>query len=104
MSDALRGDWVRIHGIVIPSSERTEQVPEDTRATSLQMWVKGHLSADANIGDVVEVKTATGRKVSGELVEVNPAYTLNFGTFQRELSEIGDQVWNLLSEGNQKND
>ncbi|HBF9988445.1 TPA: 2-amino-4-ketopentanoate thiolase, partial [Clostridioides difficile] len=68
--DAKINDWVIIHNIVLTPEERAPQVPEDTKKVSLEMWVKGFIQSDASIGDLVEVKTITGRLVKGNLLKV----------------------------------
>ncbi|MEL7655211.1 MAG: 2-amino-4-oxopentanoate thiolase subunit OrtA, partial [Bacillota bacterium] len=56
-----KGEWVRIHKIILQPSERAPQVPEDTKLVPLEMWDKGFLQEDANIGDEVTIETVTGR-------------------------------------------
>lgn len=94
-----KGDFVRIHNIVLKSSERAPQVPDDTKKVPLEMWVKGFLQADANIEDEVEILTITGRKVSGKLVELNSVYRHNYGEFVPELLQIGLQARAILFGG-----
>ena len=57
--DAKRGDWVRIHNIVLKPEERSTNLPEDTQKVPLEMWTKGELQADAEIGDTVTVKVGS---------------------------------------------
>ena len=52
---AKKGDWVRIHRVVLPAEGRNPNLPADTAKVPLEMWVKGTLCADAEIGDEVEV-------------------------------------------------
>lgn len=94
-----KGEWVRIHKVILKPEERAPQVPEDTKKVPLEMWVKGFLQSDANIGDEVEIETVTGRKETGTLVELNPYYTHNFGVFVPELIEIDKQVRGILFGG-----
>ena len=89
---AKKGDWVQIHNIVLNPEERSASLPDDTKVNPLEMWVKGHLTADAEIGDEVEVITRTGRRATGKLVKVNPYFEHNFGFFVPEVLEIGDRV------------
>ncbi len=91
-----KGSWVRIHKIILEPSERAPQIPEDTKATPLEMWDKGFLQEDSKVGDIVEVVTVTGRKEEGELVEVNPCYKHDFGEFVPELLEIDMQVREIV--------
>ena len=89
---AKKGDWVQIHTIVLPNNERSSALPEDTKANPLEMWVKGYLQEDAEIGQIATVKTRTGRIAKGEVVKVNPYFEHNFGFFVPEVLEIGDMV------------
>lgn len=82
---AKKGDWVLTHNIILTPQQRAPQVPEDTHGVPLEMWVKGHLTADAEIGD-----------------EVNPRYTHDYGEFVPELLEIGDTVRGILFGGDDK--
>ncbi len=43
---AKKGDWVKIHSIVLQPEERAPQVPEDTKKVPLETWVKGFLLDD----------------------------------------------------------
>ncbi len=97
--DAKKGDWVRIHNIVLEAGKRAPNVPEDTQKVPLEMWVKGFLLDEAaNIGDRVQIETYIGRKVEGTLVEVNPYYKHDFGKCVPELLYIGKQVRDLINE------
>lgn len=96
---ANKGDWVRIHKIILTPDQRAAQVPEDTKMVPLEMWVKGRLTENAEIGDAVSVTTRTHRVTSGTLVEVNPAYTHNYGEFVPELLEVSERVWTELFGG-----
>lgn len=99
MQKAKKGDWVQIHQVVMKVGERAPQVPEDTKLHPLELWVKGTLLQDAGQGECVEVVTATGRKVKGELVSVNPGYTHNYGSFVSELHLIDVQLKEILYGG-----
>ena len=94
-----KGEWVRIHKIILQPSERAPQVPEDTKKVPLEMWDKGYLQEDANMGDEVKVITVTGREETGTLIEVNPYYTHDFGTFVPELLVISKQVRDITIGG-----
>ncbi|WP_416197842.1 MAG: 2-amino-4-oxopentanoate thiolase subunit OrtA [Sporanaerobacter sp.] len=103
--DAKKGDWVRIHKIVLKPEERSPHLPEDTQKVPLEMWDKGFLLNDvANIGDEVEIETYIGRKTSGILIEINPYYTHDFGKCIPELLYIGRQVRNILEEVGERDD
>ena len=38
---AKKGDWVRIHRVVLPAEGRNPNLPADTAKVPLEMWVKG---------------------------------------------------------------
>jgi len=85
---ANKGDWVRIHRVILPAEDRTASLPEDTKRVPFEMWVKGHLLCDGEIGDRVTVKTVSGRIEQGTLLEVNPQFEVNFGNFVPEVLEM----------------
>jgi hypothetical protein len=97
-----KGTWVRIHKIILEPSERAPQVPEDTRKVPLEMWVKGFLLKDAEMGDEVSIETVTGRTETGILVEVNPYYEHDFGKFIPELLAIDKQVREIVFGGEEQ--
>lgn len=92
------GDWVQIHKIVLDVGQRAPQAPEDTQKVPLELWVKGYALQSVSVGDVIEIKTLTGRKISGNLVAINPEYSHDFGTFVPELHKVGEQVRQILYE------
>ena len=91
--------WVLIHRIILSAKERAPAVPDDTKKVPLEMWVKGHLAADAEIGQEVEVITRTGRREHGKLLEVNPGFKHGFGDFVPELLRISEQLREIVFEG-----
>ena len=93
---AKKGDWVRIHTVVLRAEERTGKIPDDTKACDLEMWTKGFLLGDAEIGDEVEIETAAGRTEKGTLIEVNPYYTHSYGKFVPELIQIDKQLREIM--------
>ena len=94
-----KGEWVIIHRNILSPAERAPQVPDDTKKVPLEMWVKGYTNHDANIGEEVELTTLTGRIEKGTLLEANPYYKYDFGTFVPELLRINAQVRELLFGG-----
>ncbi len=93
-----KGTWVQIHAILLEPGERADNLPEDTKKTPLQMWDKGFLVKDAEIGDRVEVRTAVGRTISGSLVAAEPAFHHDFGDFVPEILIIGEIIKATLGE------
>lgn len=95
----VEGTWVEIFRVVLPAGGRAPQVPEDTQRVPLQMRVRGVLAAPAAVGGVAEIVTPAGRRLTGLLVEVNPAYVHGFGAPIAELTPIGMEVRALLGKG-----
>ena len=91
-----KGEWVRIHAVVLKADERTGRIPEDTKQCDLEMWTKGTLLQDAEIGDEVEVETAVGRIAKGTLIEEHPYYTHSYGKFVPEIIEIDKQLREIM--------
>ena len=96
MQCAKKGDWVQIRQVVLAHEGRAPQVPEDTRATPLLLWVKGFAQSDAAQGETVEIETMTGRRVKGELCAVNPRYIHDFGDFVPEFLRVDLQLKTLM--------
>ncbi|MGI6766682.1 MAG: 2-amino-4-oxopentanoate thiolase subunit OrtA [Lentihominibacter sp.] len=94
-----KGEWVRIHKIILRAEERTGKLPADTQACPLEMWTKGYLLADAEIGDEVEIESVNGRHETGTLIEVNPYYEHDYGKCVPELLAIDKQVRGILYGG-----
>lgn len=93
-----KGDIVTIEQVSLPAGERAASVPEDTQATDLLIWLKGTLAEDAHTGDIVEVETAIGRKVTGRLSNVDVSYRHDFGKLVPELIAVRNQVKSILFE------
>ena len=101
MASVKKGDWVQIENIVLPAGQRAPQVPEDTQACDLKLWVKGIAQQDAEMGDEIEIKTVTGRIAKGRVCDVNPRYVHEYGEFQPELLKIELQLKEILFGGEQ---
>lgn len=91
-----KGKWVQISSVVLEAGDRAPNIPDDTQATPLKMWVKGVLQDQADVGDRVTIKTVAGRLVEGELVRVHPNYTHSFGDYVPEITDIRLQLTELL--------
>ncbi|HIU25323.1 MAG TPA: 2-amino-4-ketopentanoate thiolase [Candidatus Copromorpha excrementigallinarum] len=96
---AKKGDWVRIHKVILKPEERTGKLPEDTKKVPLEMWTKGYLLHDGDIGEEVEIETVCGRHERGTLTEVNPYYTHSFGRCVPELLAVDRQVREIVFGG-----
>lgn len=99
---AKKGDWVRIHRVVLKADQRTAKIPDDTQKCDLEMWTKGFLQSDAEIGDEVTVITASNREEHGELIEVDPYYTHSYGKFVPEIIQIDKQLREIMDFGGDK--
>ena len=97
-----KGSWVQVEQVVLEPGERAPQVPEDTKAVPLMLWVKGTLLEEASIGDTVEIETAIGRRMSGKLVAENPPYIHGFGRPIPELLGVGAELRALVEGGDRK--
>ncbi|PID79532.1 MAG: 2-amino-4-ketopentanoate thiolase [Clostridiales bacterium] len=98
---AKKGDYVNVYNVVLSPAERAPQVPDDTKKVPLEMWVRGFLTADAELNQEATIKTITGREVTGKLVEENPTYRHSFGEHVPEIFQIGIQLKGLLFGGDQ---
>lgn len=99
MNSAKKGDWVKIHQVILSPSERAPQIPEETRKVSLELEVKGFLINDlAKIGEEVTVCTLIDRELSGRLIAIRPSYEVNYGEPQQELLTIGPELRTILKE------
>jgi len=94
-----KGTWVQIHKIILEPLERAPQVPDDTKKVPFEMWVKGFLMTDSNMGDKVFIKTITNRIEEGKLVVVNPSFDHNFGHYIKEITQIGQIVKDYMYGG-----
>jgi len=96
------GTWVQIETVVLEAGNRAEHLPEDTKSHPLQMWVKGYLGEEAQIGDIVTIETIIGRHLQGKLIAENPPYKHNFGRALPELLSVGAELRNLIRMGEEK--
>ena len=74
-------------------------LPPDTAAVPFEAWVNGWIDDQASEHETVEVRTVTGRLVSGELVNTRPGYQHSFGTPPPPLQRAGRQAFTLVAEG-----
>ena len=96
---AKKGDWVRIHSILMEAEDRAPGIPDDTAKVPYELWDKGFLVSDkAEIGDAVGIETITGRKINGTLLETNPSYDHDFGEFIPEILMIDKQLKEVMGE------
>lgn len=87
-----KGTYVRIRRTLLKPGERSPNLPEDTKQVPLKMWIKGYLQEDADLFDIVTVKTTTGRLETGRLKEANPPYKHSYGDFVGEILTLRDII------------
>lgn len=96
---AKKGQWVRIHNTVLKVGERAPQVPDETKAVPLEMWINGFLLDDeAKVGDMVKIRSLAERTHEGEMVDASPRYNIGYGQPQPELLAIGPELRAILKE------
>ena len=83
-----KGTFVQIRANILEASERAAGIPEDTAATPLVMWLKGHLTEDSEAGEAAGIVTATGRVERGILEQVEPVTQLDYGQYIPEIAGI----------------
>jgi len=83
------GDWVEVERVLLEPADRSTNLPEDTAARPLMVWVKGFALRDAAVGEDLSVETMTGRTVTGRLSAINPGYFHTFGRPAPELTHVG---------------
>lgn len=89
VKDAVKGDLVQIHKIILTPEQRPDTLPPETKAVPYEAWIKGFLlENEAKIGDAVRIETFSGRELSGALVTKNPVYDHDFGRPQRDLLSV----------------
>ena len=99
-NNALKGDLVQIHKVILTPEQRPENIPASTKAVPYEGWIKGFLlDKEARIGDTVRIETFIGRQLSGTLVEVNPVYDHNFGKPQPALLSAGMEAKKRIEKG-----
>jgi len=97
-NNAKKGDWAQIFQVVLKPSQRAPQLPDDTAKVPLTCLVKGFLTDDADLGDMVTITTAIGRTISGKLVAINPSYNHSFGAPLPGFMRIGSEVRRILKD------
>jgi len=94
-----KGTWVSITSTILNTGERADNIPDDTTAVPLLMWVKGYLLENCEIGAATEVRTITGRLEKGILEEAEPNTDVDYGSFVPEVLKIGADVRRILGGG-----
>lgn len=89
-----KGTFVRIRKTLLQPSDRSDNLPEDTKKVPLKMWVKGFLLEEGELYDYAHIKTITGRIEYGRIKQVEPPYKHGFGDFVGEILKIREIILN----------
>jgi hypothetical protein len=89
---ACTGDWIEVERMILDPSQRSTNLPPETAAKPLMMWVKGFAQSDGALGEEMTVETMTGRTVTGTLSAINPGYFHTFGRPIPELVHVGKDL------------
>lgn len=97
-----KGTYVRIRRTLLKPEERSENLPLETKKVPYKMWVKGYLLEEADLFDIVKIKTITGRIETGRLKEVEPPYKHSYGDYVSEILVLKDIIMNdMYGENNE---
>ena len=100
MGQAKKGDWVQIHKIILKAGDRAPNLPKETKEVPLELRVRGFLKDEsAELKDEVTIKTLIGREITGNLEELNPSYSHDYGKPVPGLLTIGRELKDMLKEG-----
>jgi 2-amino-4-ketopentanoate thiolase alpha subunit len=94
---AREGDWVEIEATLLDPADRSSNLPPETAAKPLMLWVKGFARGQAAVGGELTIETMTGRLVSGRLSAVNPGYSITYGDPIPELVHVGRDLRSRLA-------
>ena len=97
-----KGTYVRIRKTIFKPEERSNNLPKETSLVPFKMWIKGFLEEDADLFDIVTIKTITGRFETGRLKEANPPYKHSYGDFIPEILILRDIIKSdMYGDGNE---
>ena len=80
MTKIQAGTWVEIEEVILKPEERAPSLPEDTKKVPYLLRVSGFLVEEAEMGEVVHIRTIIGRELKGVLRTIQPCYRHSFGT------------------------
>jgi len=96
MDGIQRPRWVEVGFVVLRPDQRPPDLPPETRAVPYYARVKGFVAGTPAVGDTVEIETLAGRTIRGELLQIDPPFTHDFGRPVQELVEAGRDADRLL--------
>ncbi|MDY0294838.1 MAG: 2-amino-4-oxopentanoate thiolase subunit OrtA [Acholeplasmataceae bacterium] len=80
--------YVEIYRVILPTHERSKNLPVDTSRVPFEMRIRGRLLKAGNIGDVVTIETPTKRIETGILVSEEPYFAHSFGHYVPMLTQV----------------
>ncbi len=83
---------VQIYKVVLTMKNRSANLPSDTKEVPFEMRIKGRLLKAANLGDQVEIITASNRIESGILIADKPHYNHSFGHHIQILEDVKEII------------
>ena len=99
LNSAKLNDYVEIEIMVLEPKDRSKNVPEDTAKLPYKAFIKGHLvNQEANLGDMVKIKSPIGREIEGVLSNILPPFTHGYGHPIPELLTVGNELKEILDE------
>ena len=93
-----KGTWVEVEEIVLMPEDRASNIPAVTKETPLKSWTRGKCLSDSKLGDEVQVETNIGRIARGKIVDIEPGYYHTYGKYVEEISNIGKQAREIITE------
>jgi hypothetical protein len=91
-----KGTWVEVHRVLLHPEERMNRLPEDSKSVPYEMRARGFLLEEALLNEEVNIKTLSGRVISGRLIQIEPCYEHSYGPPVYELMNIGEEEKRLL--------
>lgn len=93
-----KGTWVEVEEIVLTPQDRATNIPDETKKTPLKCWIRGKCLSDSELGNEVQVETNVGRIARGTIVDIEPGYYHTYGKYVEEISNIGKQAREMISQ------
>lgn len=92
----LTDRWTEVQWTVLDTSDRSANLPPETRTTPYVARVRG-LAPDPRVGAKTELTTVVGRRVSGVVTELDPGYSHSFGRPLPEWVHMRESIRHLLN-------
>ncbi|MBX4270229.1 2-amino-4-oxopentanoate thiolase subunit OrtA [Clostridium estertheticum] len=93
-----KGTWVEVEEIVLTPKDRAKNIPDETKKTPLKCWIRGKCLSDCELGNEMQVETNVGRIATGIVVQIEPGYYHTYGKYVEEISNIGKQAREIISQ------